>query len=344
MYDLAADRARDGEIDLSYIPTAEMLADCFTKQLPKPAVLMQLAAMGLIGIGLGNGLGNSLGIGIGNDIWNGLGTLRIGHGNAIKIGIGNGISNSIGTQIDWLGTFVARRCTLFDWLLFCFVFCFVWNWRDSRPGEVLSWLEVRISLCQGLWFDLHLLKLVPLVIDQPYVDATCLNTRYHRSTIAYARTHSTTQVDASVELNIHPDPAQTETQMTDLVELLQDLRRESDACWADFKAFMEQMHNMYDNKAWKLNAVMMCIANFQQGVNDLVRVYGNGIKANRRAAGWLRHDNKNHYQNALRGLRPGLKSKFNLLTTNSGAVDSMEELFDRTADSEVMPDSKKPPQ
>jgi hypothetical protein len=60
--------ARDGEIDLSYIPTAEMLPDCFTKQLPKPAVLIQLAAMGLIGIGLGNGLGNSLRIGIRNDI------------------------------------------------------------------------------------------------------------------------------------------------------------------------------------------------------------------------------------------------------------------------------------
>jgi hypothetical protein len=29
-YYLAADIARDGEIDLSYIPTAEMLADCFT--------------------------------------------------------------------------------------------------------------------------------------------------------------------------------------------------------------------------------------------------------------------------------------------------------------------------
>jgi len=83
-YYFAADMARDGEIDLSYIPTAEMLADCFTKPLPKPAFLKQCAAMGMIGIGLGNGLGNSLGIGIGNGLGNGLGTT------------GNGIRNAVG--------------------------------------------------------------------------------------------------------------------------------------------------------------------------------------------------------------------------------------------------------
>jgi hypothetical protein len=32
---------------LSYIPTAETLADCFTKPLPKPVWLKQCAAMGL---------------------------------------------------------------------------------------------------------------------------------------------------------------------------------------------------------------------------------------------------------------------------------------------------------
>jgi len=52
-YYLAAVMARDGEIDLSCVPTAEMLADCYTKPLPKPAFLKQCAAMGMIGIGLG---------------------------------------------------------------------------------------------------------------------------------------------------------------------------------------------------------------------------------------------------------------------------------------------------
>jgi len=73
MYYLAADMARDGEIDFSYVPTAEMLADCFTKPLPNPAFLKQCAVMGMIGIGLGNGIGNSLGIGISNGIGNGVG-------------------------------------------------------------------------------------------------------------------------------------------------------------------------------------------------------------------------------------------------------------------------------
>jgi hypothetical protein len=76
--------ARDGEIDLSYVPTAEMLADCFTKPLPKPAFLKQCAPMGMIGIGLGNslgnGLGNGFGIGIGKGLGNGLGTLGNSHG------------------------------------------------------------------------------------------------------------------------------------------------------------------------------------------------------------------------------------------------------------------------
>jgi len=77
-YYLAEGMARDGKIDLSYVPTAEMLADCFTKPLPKPAFLKQYAAMGMIGIGLGNGLS----------------TLTNGRGNGI--GIGKGIGNAVG--------------------------------------------------------------------------------------------------------------------------------------------------------------------------------------------------------------------------------------------------------
>jgi hypothetical protein len=88
-YYLAADMARDGEIDLSYVPTTVMLADCFIKPLPKPALLKQCAAMGMIGIGLGNGLL----IGIRNRLKNGLGTLGNGRGNCI--GNGQGIENAV---------------------------------------------------------------------------------------------------------------------------------------------------------------------------------------------------------------------------------------------------------
>jgi len=95
-YYLAADMARDREIDLSYVPTAEMLADCFTKPLPKSAFLKQCAAMGMIRIGLGNGLG----IGIRNGLGHGLGRLGHGRGNGIAIGNGNGKGKAVRKQID----------------------------------------------------------------------------------------------------------------------------------------------------------------------------------------------------------------------------------------------------
>jgi hypothetical protein len=47
-YYIAADNPRDGEIDLSYAPTAQMLAKYFTLPLPKPAFFKQCAAIGMI--------------------------------------------------------------------------------------------------------------------------------------------------------------------------------------------------------------------------------------------------------------------------------------------------------
>jgi hypothetical protein len=69
-----------------------------------------------------------------------------------------------------------------------------------------------------------------------------------------------------------------------------------------------------------------------QGAKELVRVYANRIKANWRAAGWLPQDNKNLYEIAWSGLRPGLKSKFKPLTRKNGRFYIMEELLDRAAD------------
>jgi len=81
-YYLAADMARDREIDLSYVRTAEMLADSFTKPLPKPVFLKQCAVLRMIGIGLGNSLTN------------GLGKLGNVHGNGV--GNGNRFGNAVG--------------------------------------------------------------------------------------------------------------------------------------------------------------------------------------------------------------------------------------------------------
>jgi hypothetical protein len=91
-YYLAEDMARDGEIDLSYIPIAEMLANSFNKPLTMPGFFTQCASMRMIGIGLWNGLRNDLGIGFGNG-------LGIGIGNGVGIGIGICLGNGRGNGI-----------------------------------------------------------------------------------------------------------------------------------------------------------------------------------------------------------------------------------------------------
>jgi hypothetical protein len=73
-YHLAADMPRDREIDLNCVPTAEIIADCFTKPQQKPAFLKQCAEIGMIGnrlsrlrndcrnrIGTGKGIENVVG-------------------------------------------------------------------------------------------------------------------------------------------------------------------------------------------------------------------------------------------------------------------------------------------
>jgi len=53
-YHLAADMVRDGEVEMEYISSDEMIADMFTKELLKPSLLKQCMSMGMIGIGSGS--------------------------------------------------------------------------------------------------------------------------------------------------------------------------------------------------------------------------------------------------------------------------------------------------
>ena len=144
--------------------------------------------------------------------------------------------------------------------------------------------------------------------------------------------------------NNHLHPAQRQTQMTDPVEWLRDLRGDSDLCLEDFEAFLEEIQKIYGNKERKLHVAMKCVIYFHQGANEPVRVYANRIKENWRAEGWLLQDKKNHYEIAWSRLRPGLKSRIKLLTPKNGKFDSTAELFDCTADSEIKPDGNKPQQ
>jgi hypothetical protein len=73
-----------------------------------------------------------------------------------------------------------------------------------------------------------------------------------------------------------------------------------------------------------------------------VRVNANPIKANWRSVGWLPQDNRDLYEIAWSGLRPGLKSKIKPLTPKNGRFDSKEELVEYATDSEVKPDGTNP--
>jgi len=94
---------------------------------------------------------------------------------------------------------------------------------------------------------------------------------------------------------IHPDPAQRLTQMTNPVEWLRDLLRDSDACLEDFEAFSDEMQQMYGDKDQTLSAAMKGVTDFLQGANEPARVCTNRIKESWTAAGWLPQDNKNLY-------------------------------------------------
>lgn len=68
IYYLPAAIARDAEINLICMPTAEMLAKCIKKLLSKPVFLNPCAAVGMIWDGLTDGLGMGFGYGVQNGI------------------------------------------------------------------------------------------------------------------------------------------------------------------------------------------------------------------------------------------------------------------------------------
>jgi hypothetical protein len=102
---LAADMARDEEIDLSNIPTAEMFTDCVIQPEPKLPFLEQFTAMVIVRIGYGNGLENGLAIVISNGIKN---AFRNAHGN--DIGTGNSIGHAVRKHIIWACVFRGNPC------------------------------------------------------------------------------------------------------------------------------------------------------------------------------------------------------------------------------------------
>jgi hypothetical protein len=144
----------------------------------------------------------------------------------------------------------------------------------------------------------------------------------------------------------HSDPTQRQTSMTDPSEWASDLRADSDPCLEDFDLFAEEIYRIYGDKDRRNRAVMKMLDEYIQLPNEPVRTYANRIKANWRQAGWnLPELEIARYDMAWGGLRHHLKNKIGPMTPKSGRFESIEELFDKAAASEVVhtqSDGKKP--
>jgi len=91
--------------------------------------------------------------------------------------------------------------------------------------------------------------------------------------------------------------------MTDPLEWLRDLHKDSDHSLEDLEAFSEKMQKMYGNSDQKLNTAMYCMTDFLQGANEVVSVYTNRMKVISREVGWFLQADQNIYEIPLSRLQ-----------------------------------------
>jgi len=114
--------------------------------------------------------------------------------------------------------------------------------------------------------------------------------------------------------NIYPDPVLRQTQITKLVMLVWDERRDSDEWLNNVEAFKENRQDTYFDTDRKLNPLLICISDFLPGAGEPFRVYTNHIQVNLNTTKWHPHDNRNHYKHAWNRLQPWLMCDTKLLT------------------------------
>jgi hypothetical protein len=98
---------------------------------------------------------------------------------------------------------------------------------------------------------------------------------------------------------------------------------------------------MYGDKDRKLNAGTRLYLECRQGhldPDESIRAYANRLRQNGREAGWDEEQQKlSCYHMIWAGLKPELHPKVKPFTNEDGMVDSMDELFNRAADVETIP-------
>jgi hypothetical protein len=99
-----------------------------------------------------------------------------------------------------------------------------------------------------------------------FLDTLGSNFKYHAHFLLHGDTNKVKYAASLLsKWNNHLDTAQRQTQMTDPVEWLRDLQRDSDPSFEDFKACLEEMQKMYSDKDRKLNPAMNCMIHSLQG-------------------------------------------------------------------------------
>ena len=134
--------------------------------------------------------------------------------------------------------------------------------------------------------------------------------------------------------------------MPDPSEWAGNLSAESDPCLQDFDLFSQEMAKVYGDKDRRHVAVITLIQGYPQHPQESVRAYENRLKANWRQVVWnLQKHEEVVYDIAWAGLRFSLKNKVAQMTPTCSRFDTLDEVFDKAAASEVAHvEYKKTPQ
>jgi hypothetical protein len=124
--------------------------------------------------------------------------------------------------------------------------------------------------------------------------------------------------------------------MTETLEWAGDLSAESGASLQDFDLFSQEVAKDYEDKNRRRVAVITLMQEYIQLPQEKVRAYANRVKADWRQAGWnLKKHEEVLYDSAWVGLRNSLKNKVGRMTPACSRFDTLDELFDKAAASEV---------
>ena len=136
----------------------------------------------------------------------------------------------------------------------------------------------------------------------------------------------------------HTDSDQRTTKMTDPVTWGRELREFNHTCLRNYEQFENEIRGLYGDRNRKLNAIIKYVGEQLQNPDETARIYANRLRSLWRTAGWT--DELSMYDLLWAGLRPGIRSRLGPTLPRIGRFDSIDELVERAAWSEIIPNKK----